>query len=174
MDNASSHSSGEKRIARSLLSSAWASVVFPEPGKPHTRINLPGLCTKEIIPERVRPTRASPSQTDHASTLPWVVGQFESLSSDLPLFGRNGTPVRSRYAGHFRYADFPLLACEQGRQRQDLVCRRKSEQHLSKDQVAGSRFKCSLPHEQRTSNTGTNVRPYRVSEYRTRRGKPCS
>ena len=54
------------------------------------------------------------------------------------------------------------------------VCRRKSEQLLSKDQVEGSRFKCSLPHEQRTSNTGTNVRPYGVSEYRTRRGKPCS
>jgi hypothetical protein len=54
------------------------------------------------------------------------------------------------------------------------VCRRKSEQLLSKDQVEGSRFKCSLPHEQRTSNTGTNVRPYGVSEYRTRRGKPFS
>jgi hypothetical protein len=62
----------------------------------------------------------------------------------------------------------------EGRQRQHLVCRRKSEQLLSKDQVEGSRFKCSLPHEQRTSNTGTNVRPYGVSEYRTRRGKPCS
>jgi hypothetical protein len=59
-------------------------------------------------------------------------------------------------------------------QRQHLVCRRMSEQHLSKDQIEGSRLKCSLPHEQRTSNTGTNVRPYGVSEYRTRRGKPCS
>src|SRR3981189_1470851 len=67
-------------------------------------------------------------------------------------------------ADAFIDADFAVLACEQGRQRQHLVCRRKSEQHLSKDQVEGSRFKCSLPHEQRTSNTGTNVRPYGVSE----------
>jgi hypothetical protein len=55
-----------------------------------------------------------------------------------------------------------------------LVCRSKSEQLPCKDQVEGYRFKCSLPHEQRTSKTGTNVRPYGVSEYRTRRGKPCS
>jgi hypothetical protein len=71
-------------------------------------------------------------------------------------------------------AHFSVLPYEQGRQRQHLVCRRKSEQLLSKDQVEGSRCKCSLPHEQRTSNTGTNVRPYGVSEYCTRRGKPCS
>ena len=34
-------------MARSLLSSASASVVFPEPGKPHTTINLPAICTNE-------------------------------------------------------------------------------------------------------------------------------
>jgi hypothetical protein len=65
---------------------------------------------------------------------------------------------------HWREADFSALACEQGRQRQHLVCRRNREQLLSKDQVEGFRFKCSLPHEQRTSNTGINVRPYGVSE----------
>src|SRR4051794_36133744 len=42
------------------------------------------------------------------------------------------------------------------------------------DQAEGSRLRCSLPHVQRTSNTGTSVVPYGVSEYRTRRGKPCS
>jgi hypothetical protein len=34
-------------MARSLLLSASASVVFPEPGKPHTTINLPAICTVE-------------------------------------------------------------------------------------------------------------------------------
>src|SRR5437762_1627580 len=34
------HSSAEKRIARSLPSSCLARVVLPEPGKPHTIINL--------------------------------------------------------------------------------------------------------------------------------------
>jgi hypothetical protein len=76
--------------------------------------------------------------------------------------------------GHQARARIDSHPARKGRQRQHLVCRRKSEQHLSKDQVEGSRFKCSLPHEQRTSNTGTNVRPYGVSEYRARRGKPCS
>ena len=36
-------SSGEKRIARSLPSIRLASVVLPEPGKPHTIINLGAL-----------------------------------------------------------------------------------------------------------------------------------
>jgi len=42
------------------------------------------------------------------------------------------------------------------------------------DQAAGARFKCSLPHVQRTSKTGTNVLPYGVSEYHTRSGRPRS
>ncbi len=67
------------------------------------------------------------------------------------------SPAENGPADCFREADLPLLACEQGRQRRHLVCRRKSEQILSKDQVEGFRFKRSLPHEQRTSNTGTNV-----------------
>jgi hypothetical protein len=87
---------------------------------------------------------------------------------------RDGDLFSLDTADAFIEADLSVLACKQGRQRQHLVCRRKSEQLLSEDQVEGSRFKCSLPHEQRTSNTGTNVRPYGVSEYRTRRGKPCS
>src|SRR6267154_2665295 len=39
-ERASIHSSGQKRTARSLLSRALASVVLPEPGNPHTTINL--------------------------------------------------------------------------------------------------------------------------------------
>ena len=45
-------------MARSLLSSASASVVFPEPGKPHTTINLPGLCTGNYVPARPWEQRA--------------------------------------------------------------------------------------------------------------------
>jgi len=66
-----------------------------------------------------------------------------------------------------------LYLSEQGPWSQPLVVG-GSEQLLDEDQIKGFRFKCSLPHEQRTSNTGINVRPYGVREYRTRRGKPCS
>ena len=41
-------------MARSLLSSACASVVFPEPGKPHTTINLPAICTNENYRPAIR------------------------------------------------------------------------------------------------------------------------
>src|SRR2546423_1326027 len=41
MESASIHSSGARRTARSLTSSHFANVVFPEPGKPQTMINLP-------------------------------------------------------------------------------------------------------------------------------------
>src|SRR5205823_3501041 len=39
-ETASIHSSGQKRTAPSLLSRALANVVLPEPGNPHTTINL--------------------------------------------------------------------------------------------------------------------------------------
>src|SRR6266849_6570408 len=45
---ASIHSSGEKRTARCLLSSTLASVVLPEPGNPHTMINLGPLSDLSI------------------------------------------------------------------------------------------------------------------------------
>src|SRR6266567_530216 len=53
IEGASIHSSAENRTARGLLSSALASVVLPEPGNPHTIINLDpevDLSVKEIIP----------------------------------------------------------------------------------------------------------------------------
>src|SRR5579859_449937 len=42
------HSSGEKRIAGSLLTSRLARVVLPEPGRPQTMINLGPLADFSI------------------------------------------------------------------------------------------------------------------------------
>ncbi len=65
-----------------------------------------------------------------------------------------------------------------GNARPEYLCvpegRCETQLRVRTNQIAVHRLKCSLPHEPRTSNTGTNVRPYAVSEYRTRSGNPCS
>src|SRR5215813_4219335 len=68
MERASIHSSGARRIPCSLLSSIFAIVVLPEPGKPHTIINLeppPDFSMEKIIAEDRNPGHSTlPREND--------------------------------------------------------------------------------------------------------------
>src|SRR5215831_20774845 len=93
MERASIHSSGAKRIPWSLLSSIFAIVVLPEPGKPHTIINLePDFSIMWIIPEWLE----SWHWIDQAGTSGHFQEQFFSLMRSAPIPGAARRPSAER------------------------------------------------------------------------------
>jgi hypothetical protein len=95
-ERASIHSSGENRTARSLLSRTLASVVLPEPGNPHTIINLgpPDVSITRIILER-------PSF--------WSAGKSKRCWGWPGCTARDGTRKSLYFDRNSRYDDFNRL-----------------------------------------------------------------
>src|SRR5689334_10331530 len=93
MESAAIHSSGQKRTASSLRCSSLATVVLPEPGKPHTMINLPAAAfirelfqTGAISCREFLPRRGDITEVCHtALPLPSATGPYHSKRKVFPI-----------------------------------------------------------------------------------------
>jgi hypothetical protein len=146
-----------------------------------TRISVTRLCSTDPLEWLRRRTKCDgvPQSCSKCSSLkePTCAACVPTSTRSLPLArkgwkGDEEQAINAHPSPGSPAADpiFPVLI-------DDRVSALRKDEHVTFSagaQAEASRLRCSLPHVQRTSNTGTNVIPYGVSVYRTRRGNPGS